>query len=919
MAGVQREGARAQTEAGGGKFKEGESSGAQVPDEDDVGTITTGVVEEEMSREKMQIMKARTMYEMVEEIDMGTGTCKLLFLSNVQAQMIGSSRDAMQKMLNVLDVNSPKLVINLLLSYFDLTPRIYVDCDPNAGPHFSSGIFCGVAAKPPFVSRAEHDDALSKLDIFMSETLLPLAAQTNAVIICYAVQSCALASSLMRVYGLQRAKWGNNPPFTIICAAPYMPALYQNFDEDAHWKQIRKASKTWRSRDKELLELVWKTHSNADGHPDEVRLDLHQSATHYLLFDMIENKKRASFDGSARNYMMNELTRYLSSMVPTVAIKTGFEAFATYAEGPTYADTLHIGLNFLQSGSPLLFLDVRERPSATEKVDRDALIQEAKAKYEEHCDNYLKHGVADNFRTCAVAHFHKVLFSDGNPTGVMFGRNALAIAKSKSRVPLHEAIRIASAAIDGDEEGTSEAYYTGLQPATSQQIASLAIWLADRTARDGWSVLPDWFKREKESAGITYEEFYQERAHAMTQYCREIWTSPNFVAGNLCDQRGVNKLVSQLVRLDRLPKTNPLEGLLLLRSAWAEYDIAMHLADRYKLISKVLFGFQLLMGWLVVVSTTLDGAPFAAILGEGYTDSPDAFMDLQDRATFAEVAFVLSAFSAVLVSVDSLFNAKSRWRQLRSSAGALESLIWCYRTRVGDFEITSAVSRQSENSFRDVLVAWREQLVSGGDLQTSSLAKKYSSGIYQHQQFPDCPQVVEGDDFYGPVQPKRYVEMRIQPWIEFYRARIPIYTNSRYRLKFVLLLCSLLATLLTRYRLSLWVITITSGAAAITSWQEFADTARKTERYTRAAYGLSNLVSWWDSLSEVEKASRLNITELVQTGEAILSDERSSWVSTSSKARPASKRSDSLGDSSGSDQDGDGNAASPGNKVAPSP
>jgi hypothetical protein len=51
---------------------------------------------------------------------------------------------------------------------------------------------------------------------------------------------------------------------------------------------------------------------------------------------------------------------------------------------------------------------------------------------------------------------------------------------------------------------------------------------------------------------------------------------------------------------------------------------------------------------------------------------------------------------------------------------------------------------------------------------------------------------------------------------------------------------------------------------------------RKTERYTRAVYGLSNLLSWWESMSEVEKASRLNISELISTSESILSGE--SWL-----------------------------------------
>ena len=53
-----------------------------------------------------------------------------------------------------------------------------------------------------------------------------------------------------------------------------------------------------------------------------------------------------------------------------------------------------------------------------------------------------------------------------------------------------------------------------------------------------------------------------------------------------------------------------------------------------------------------------------------------------------------------------------------------------------------------------------------------------------------------------------------------------------------------------------WVVLATATAAAITSWVEFSDAARKAERYTRALYSLRKLLAWWASLGQVEKASR---------------------------------------------------------------
>jgi len=38
-----------------------------------------------------------------------------------------------------------------------------------------------------------------------------------------------------------------------------------------------------------------------------------------------------------------------------------------------------------------------------------------------------------------------------------------------------------------------------------------------------------------------------------------------------------------------------------MRGAWCEYDVAMHLAMRYKVISKLLFFASLMVAWAMVI------------------------------------------------------------------------------------------------------------------------------------------------------------------------------------------------------------------------------------------------------------------------------------------------------------------------------
>jgi len=52
---------------------------------------------------------------MVENID--DGRCKLLFMTNRQAELVSKESDSIVKLLDALDVSKPGLVINLLHSW----------------------------------------------------------------------------------------------------------------------------------------------------------------------------------------------------------------------------------------------------------------------------------------------------------------------------------------------------------------------------------------------------------------------------------------------------------------------------------------------------------------------------------------------------------------------------------------------------------------------------------------------------------------------------------------------------------------------------------------------------------------------------------------------------------------------------------
>ena len=80
---------------------------------------------------------------------------------------------------------------------------------------------------------------------------------------------------------------------------------------------------------------------------------------------------------------------------------------------------------------------------------------------------------------------------------------------------------------------------------------------------------------------------------------------------------------------------------------------------------------------------------------------------------------------------------QGRWRQLRSCAGALESITWAYRTRVSPFGPSNNTDHDlAERELRRALINWREELAAGADLNTTTLRRKFPPRVFKHGQRP---------------------------------------------------------------------------------------------------------------------------------------------------------------------------------------
>ena len=105
---------------------------------------------------------------------------------------------------------------------------------------------------------------------------------------------------------------------------------------------------------------------------------------------------------------------------------------------------------------------------------------------------------------------------------------------------------------------------------------------------------------------------------------------------------------------------------------------------------------QLILAFFITV--------FSVLLGSLGRDKGVA-KDVLQSATF-----ITSLLLSAVVGLDSLFSPRKKWRNLRVASVSLESKIWKFRTRVGEFEDNMAIASKEER-LEVALRDWREEFM----------------------------------------------------------------------------------------------------------------------------------------------------------------------------------------------------------------
>merc|ERR1712193_594328 len=130
----------------------------------------------------------------------------------------------------------------------------------------------------------------------------------------------------------------------------------------------------------------------------------------------------------------------------------------------------------------------------------------------------------------------------------------------------------------------------------------------------------------------------------------------------------------------------------------------------------------------------------------------------------------------------------------------------------------------------------------------------------------------------------------------FYSGRIPVYIARRKFWIILGLLCSAASGACTFWGVEDYVALVGSVATAGAAWMEFTDISRKVERYNTTVKNLDKLLIWWNSLRDVEQASKEMGTQLVFQAEGIITGEFQAWQSTPAPEKTQGKENEEPGE-----------------------
>jgi len=687
---------------------------------------------------------------------------KLLFLTNNQCRQLDLSN--LQKFTQAMDINpQPKLVINLLQSYvYDSGANVSSEkvhwSNRSAGIPDENDINGGYS-----YSELGGEQGITttdrKIAIFLRDAVLPVAIQTNAIVLVN-VDCCSLSKAWGELVAEETSKRGGRIPFTVINVGFAADYDSQSQIHGTIAYQLRLGSKRWRQSQRRI-------HSAVESSNSKWRINWPQyivppvGCSHYIIADSVNDKKN-SLDFSAGRTLSKNLTEAFAKTLPSI----GFVTLSHQQDLTSGALSLS---NYVGRGLPLLILDSRDRPVINNLEEAEAHLHELEAELnkEGHIDFYrdsnwsLLHTVLNRiveqellgknsaasrntngleiFRVLE-AHVAKERSESVNFSGQSKIRSTSKASSTVAAIQqandiVHQAVNIVMR-MDKVRQANDEKIRTEFELKYLEQLpepksfdeldeilfsecqrwalnrgeltnrysvllkdpnlfTSKALWKArlDGKCKAPWcevivcnredvtfeDVKAAWLGLIESFKGDKQVNFHSNKFRSKVfMACIELLSSPKTHSCNLNDLETIKATIKRVAKTDRFPQKNTIEGFQILQSTWDKVDIFNEIANRHKSNAKRAYFLLLLLGAAVTITTVV------SINYSGYhcTDNTD---DIYWTQYTDSIIVTLTLTASVVAALVAYSNPGTKWQQLRGATLALESEIWKFRTRTGEY------------------------------------------------------------------------------------------------------------------------------------------------------------------------------------------------------------------------------------------
>ncbi len=301
-------------------------------------------------------MKVQLMHNMVEDVHIkweGTEVNKkILYLTNHQASLVDNV--AMKRCIEALDIGNPKFVIILngsvgSKSMMDISheeKNNKPESEYIAGQYLSSEI-----------SVLDENIVETQILLFMTNAILPLAKETNALIIVQGANDCILSASLSKIALAEQARLGKDCPFTVVALSMEFEVHYKAVlakEKSSIASQLCMGSKGWKNRVPILTHLYYDKKDISEVE----RCDLTPAASRYIIFESRDKEGRET--PTTLQLFRSSFIELLTKSLPSIAISSH-----------KIKDGIGSLVELISRKIPVLLLDSTERAFTRTRAEKD--------------------------------------------------------------------------------------------------------------------------------------------------------------------------------------------------------------------------------------------------------------------------------------------------------------------------------------------------------------------------------------------------------------------------------------------------------------------------------------------------------------------------------------------------------------------